>query len=194
MKNLEAEIQVLEGYSKQGESYSDGNDRFGWRNPIRQDTGDILRVLAMASQARRVLEIGTGHGLSTLYLAAGLAEDRNWQFDTIELDATVAASTQKRMDTLHLPVRVCQGDAGQVIPGLQGVRYDLVFFDAQKSHYYDQLQALLSLGLIGEGTVVLADNVIDRQKECQPFLDWFVSEGIQHYILRTECGLLVANI
>jgi predicted O-methyltransferase YrrM len=193
MNNLEAEIQTLESFSKQGESYSDGKNRFGWRNPIRQDTGNVLRVLAMSSKARRILEIGTGHGLSTLYLAAGLPSDRNWVFDTIELDAAVAASTQKRMDTLQLPVRVWQGDAGDVIPQLSGP-YDLVFFDAQKSHYYDQLQSLLSTGAISAGTVILADNVVDRQTECQLFLDWFDKQGIHHYILQTECGLLVAGL
>ncbi len=190
MPLLEDEISILEGYSKQGESYSDGQNRFGWRNPIRQDTGNLLRVLAMSSRAGRVLEIGTGHGLSTIYLASGLSPDKTWQFDTIELDAAVAGTTQERMDKLQLPVKVWQGDALDVIHQLTHP-YDLVFFDAQKSHYYPQLLALLHKNLVGIGTVVLADNVIDRKTECQPFLDWFVENQKHHYILPTECGLLV---
>ncbi len=80
-----------------------------------------------------------------------------------------------------------------VISTLQG-HYDMVFFDAQKSHYYDQLKALLGKNLIGKGTVILADNVVDRQTECQNFLDWFVTNNINHYTLQTECGLLVAHL
>lgn len=190
MLMLEEEISILEGYSKQGESYSDGQNRFGWRNPIRHDTGNLLRILAMSSRAGRVLEIGTGHGLSTLYLASGLAPDKTWQFDTIELDAVVAGTTQERMDKLQLPVKVWQGDALDVIHQLPHL-YQLVFFDAQKSHYYPQLLALLQNNLVGACTVILADNVIDRQTECQPFLDWFADNQKHHYVLPTECGLLV---
>jgi predicted O-methyltransferase YrrM len=191
MQLLEDEISILEGYSKQGESYSDGQNRFGWRNPIRHDTGNILRILAMASKAGRILEIGTGHGLSTLYLASGLSSEKEWTFDTIELDAAVAGTTQERMDKLQLPVNVLQGDALDVIDQLSNT-YQLVFLDAQKSHYHPQLLALLQKNLIGSGTILLADNVIDRQSECQSFLDWFVVHRKHHYILPTECGLLVA--
>lgn len=70
---IEAAIRELETYNKQGESYTDATGRYGWRNPIRADTGDLLRILTIAANPFRILEIGAGHGLSTLYLAGGLA-------------------------------------------------------------------------------------------------------------------------
>jgi predicted O-methyltransferase YrrM len=81
----------------------------------------------------------------------------------------------------------------EVISSLQGF-YDLVFFDAQKDHYYKQLKSLISKKLIGKGTLILADNVIDRQTECQPFLDWFKINEMEHQIIPTECGLLIAQL
>ena len=60
--------------------------------------------------------------------------------------------------------------------------------------YLSHLLALMARNLIGAGTVILADNVVDRQVECQSFLDWFVDEGINHEIIPTECGLLVARL
>ncbi|MEY3052337.1 MAG: hypothetical protein RLY31_2122 [Bacteroidota bacterium] len=192
-EKIEQAILELEDLDKQGESYSDTSGRFGWRNPIREDTGGLLRSLVIASGARRVLEIGTGHGLSTLYLVTGLPEGVGATVETVEFDPAVASSTQARMDATGSPVRVHQGDALAVIGRLEGT-FDLVFLDAQKNQYLDYLQALIRQGSIGPGTVVLADNVIDRKEECLPFLSWFERQSVPHHIIPTSCGLLVARL
>jgi len=190
---IENEIQLLETYSKKGESYTNNEGRYGWRNPIRSDTGDLMRCLTIATNPMRTLEFGTGHGLSTLYMVSGLHNHSTQHIDTIEFDADVSRSSQARFDACKTPVTVKQGEAMDVVATLEG-HYDMVFFDAQKSHYHQQLLALVERKIIGKGTVILADNVIDRQEECQSFLDWFTNNSINHYILRTECGLLVAHL
>ncbi len=186
------EIKKLELLDKQGESYTNSEGRYGWRNPIRKDTGKILTSLMLAKNPQRILEIGTAHGLSTLYLVMGLDHSKS-VVDTIEFDAEVANSTQKRMDRLQVPVSVLEGDAEEVIAGLDSF-YDIVFFDAQKNKYYAQLMALLKKGCIGAGTMILADNVSDRREECLNFLNWFPENRISHTIIETECGLLVASL
>jgi len=192
-EKIRNEIEMLESFSKQGESYTNDNGSFGWRNPIRQDTGPLLIDLTSKASPKRVLEIGTAHGLSTLYLVCGLKKELNPVIDTIEFDSQVAESTKNRMSQLEVPVKVHHGEAMEVIDQLSGY-YDLVFFDAQKNHYFKQLKSLLSKGLIGKGSVILADNVIDRKTECQPFLDWFTENDIPHEIIPTECGLLFAKL
>ncbi len=192
-EKIRNEIEMLESFSKQGESYTNDNGSFGWRNPIRQDTGPLLVDLTSKASPKRVLEIGTAHGLSTLYLVCGLKKELNPVIDTIEFDSQVAESTKNRMSQLEVPVKVHHGEAMEVIDQLSG-SYDLVFFDAQKNHYFKQLKSLLSKGLIGKGSVILADNVIDRKTECQPFLDWFTENDIPHEIIPTECGLLFAKL
>jgi predicted O-methyltransferase YrrM len=185
------EIELLETYSKQGETYSDGKGRYGWRNPIRGDTGGLLQALVVTADPSRMLEIGTAHGLSALYLISGARAGTT--LDTIEFDADVAVETQQRMDACNMPVTVCCGEALDIIDGLEG-RYDLVFFDAQKNQYKAQLERLVSKELVGPGTVMLADNVIDRAEECADFLKWFKDHDIPHHIMSTECGLLVAKL
>ena len=49
---LQNEIEYLESQSKIGESYSDGKDRYGWRNPIRKDTGTLLKSMVIAGAPR----------------------------------------------------------------------------------------------------------------------------------------------
>ncbi|MFM8916936.1 MAG: O-methyltransferase [Bacteroidota bacterium] len=188
-----AEINLLERQSKQGESYSDGKDRYGWRNPIRKDTGPLLKSLVITRNPVNVLEIGTAHGLSALYLVDGFQDFNKQHLDTIDFDLSVAQSTQERMDRLNVPIKVHHGDALDVFPKLKTF-FEIVFFDAQKNQYLPQLKSLIELGLIGDGTVILADNVLDRKEECMPFLKWFQENNINNHIITTECGLLVAHL
>lgn len=191
---VQTEIDNLETFEKHGESYANADGRHGWRNPIRSDTGPIIEAIVMANSPKRILEIGTAHGLSALYFIAGSEDWDAVHMDTIEFHEEVAAATQERMDKLGVPVKVLCGEAGAVIREQLETPYDMVFFDAQKSLYNEQLLALIDRGLIGPGTVLLADNVTDRQAECQSFLDWFVEHGLLHRIVPTECGLLVCRL
>jgi predicted O-methyltransferase YrrM len=190
---IQQEIDLLETISKQGESYSDGKNRYGWRNPVRKDTGTLLKAFSLSVAPQHTLEIGTAHGLSALYLVDGFADFSHQTLDTIDFDESVSQSTQDRMRRLNVPVTVHYGDALDVFPRLTK-KYGLVFFDAQKNQYLPQMQSLLNLNLIGTGTIILADNVLDRKAECQPFLDWFSENRINNHIIATECGLLVARI
>lgn len=188
---IESTIAELETYAKHGESYTNADGRYGWRNPIRADTGGLLQALTVTTAPKRALEIGTAHGLSALYLVSGMPEGAH--LDTIEFHEEVGRNAQALMDECAVPVKVLIGEARAVIGGLTEP-YDLVFFDAQKNQYHPQLLDLLERKLIGPGSVLLADNVIDREEECRAFLDWFVENGVEHHIVPTECGLLVARL
>ena len=180
--------------SKQGESYSNAEGRYGWRNPIRADTGPLLMALVLAHAPNRILEVGTAHGLSALHLAKGLTVPERQRIDTIEFHDEVAAGAQERFDALGLPIRVWAGEAMEVIESRLEATYDLVFLDAQKSHYGRQFRALLERGMIGSGAVLLADNVIDREVECTELFQALEAAGVPYHVVPTECGLLVARI
>ena len=189
---IEEVISELESQSKQGDSYTNDQGAFGWRNPIRKDTGRILQAIVAASAPKRMLEIGTAHGLSALYLIQG-TDKVSCRLETIEFDEAVANQSQALMDRLNLPVNVIAGEAMAVIESLTD-RYDLVFLDAQKSHYGKQITKLLEKGLIGKDTIILADNVLDRAAEVTDFIDWFHSHHLTYTIIPTECGLLVSKL
>ena len=72
-QSVQSVIEMLEEMSKQGESYANAEGRHGWRNPIRSDTGPLLRKEVSDRNAMRMLEVGTAHGLSALYLVQGWA-------------------------------------------------------------------------------------------------------------------------
>lgn len=179
-------IDRLEAMSKQGESY-DGKGRHGWRNPIRQDTGPLLEALTIAHAPKRVLEIGTAHGLSGCYIARRLRSRA--KMVSVEWDKATAREAQANFDEAMLPVEVICGDVMEVID-LFLEPFDMVFMDANKDGYLEQVQKLIKLKLLAENCLIVADNVIDRQKECQDFIDYM--QRYWHMIVPTQCGLLVS--
>lgn len=191
---LGREIFRLESMSKQGASYSDATGRYGWRNPIRQDTGPLLSSMVASYDPCCILEIGTAHGLSALHLAQGWGDLSSREMHTLELDEAVGKEAQERFDVLGLPITVHIGEAMDSLNSLKDKVFDLVFLDAQKSHYGRQWRFLMEVGMVSKGTVLLADNVIDRKLECTELFNTLTDQGISYRILPTECGLLSAIV
>jgi predicted O-methyltransferase YrrM len=190
--NLQSEIERLESMSKMGVSYANTQGMYGWRNPIRRDTGPLLAETVEKYGCRRILEIGTAHGLSALHLMSGWSETEGRELHTIEWEREVGSRAQELFHALELPATVHVGEAQEVIQQVCTGVYDLIFLDAQKSHYGAQWRKLLKLDRVGPGTVLLADNVIDRKDECKELFDALSEQGLAYEIIPTECGLLKA--
>jgi len=179
-----AKIKEL-GFTGQGEAYSEK----GRRNPIRDDTGPALEVIARLQQPKRIVEVGTAYGLSGLWLMLGYSAS---QMETIEFDLKVALEANKNFKEAGLGDRVVvhSGDAGDVLKKTtQGI--DLLFLDHEKGLYLPHFKLVESF--MNPNSLVVADNVIDRQQEAQPFID-YISSYYPTHIVSTECGLLVARI
>ena len=123
--------------------------------------GRFLNVQARAIGARRILEIGTLAGYSSIWLARALPRDG--RLITLELDprhAQVARANLARAG-LDALVEVRVGPAAESLAALvaDGVEpFDMVFIDADKEGYPDYLE--WSLRLSRPGTLIVADNVV----------------------------------
>jgi len=119
--------------------------------------GKLLTLLARLVGARRILEVGTLGGYSTIWLARGLAPGGH--LDTLEIDprhADVARGNLQRAG-LADAVTVHLGPAIDTLPTLTGP-YDVVFIDADKKGNPDYVRA--ALGLTRPGSVIVVDNVV----------------------------------
>jgi predicted O-methyltransferase YrrM len=119
--------------------------------------GRLLTVLARAVGARRVLEIGTLGGVSTLWLARGLAP--GGRIVTLEAEPRFArvarASIARAGFAGAVDVRV--GRALDLLPAVAGP-FDLVFIDADKESSLEYLE--WALRLARPGALIVADNVV----------------------------------
>jgi predicted O-methyltransferase YrrM len=120
-------------------------------------TGRLLEILCRAIGARRVVEIGTAIGVSTLYLARGLTAGGS--VVSFEVDPERQAAARGYLARAGVADRVDL----RLEPGLGGVRrldgaFDLAFLDAVKGEYEGYLDAVVPL--LRPGGLVAVDNVL----------------------------------
>jgi predicted O-methyltransferase YrrM len=124
---------------------------------VAPNQGKLLHILALATRARHVLEIGTLGGYSTIWLARALPEDG--RLVTLEADprhAEVATANLARAGVADR-VEVKVGPALSTLPTLAGP-FDLVFIDADKEHNAEYFAWAVRLSR--PGTLIVVDNVV----------------------------------
>jgi predicted O-methyltransferase YrrM len=121
------------------------------------ETGALLHVLALASGARRVVEVGTAIGVSTLYLARALPPDGT--IVSFEIDEERHAAAREYLARAGVLDRadLRLEDARQGLAALEG-GFDMAFIDGVKAQYGDYFEALLPL--LRTGGVLAVDNVL----------------------------------
>jgi predicted O-methyltransferase YrrM len=126
---------------------------------VAPNQGKLLHVLARMCGARKVLEIGTLGGYSTIWLARAVGE--GGRVITLESDAKHAEVARSNLARAGLTsiVDVRVGAALDTLPSLEGP-FDLVFVDADKKSNPEYLE--WSLRLARAGTVIIVDNVVRR--------------------------------
>ena len=120
--------------------------------------GRLLSMLAHLIKPERMLEIGTFTGYATLSLAEGLAASGH--LHTIEINPERESRIRRYVAAAGLAGRVSLhiGDARDVLAGLVGEVWDLVFIDADKLHngrYFE-----LVINQVRAGGLVIVDNVL----------------------------------
>jgi predicted O-methyltransferase YrrM len=124
---------------------------------VAPNQGKLLHLLARLAGARRILELGTLAGYSTIWLARALPEDG--RLITLEADAGYAEVARANLEAAGLAdrVEVRVGAALDTLPDLEGP-FDLVFLDADKQRTPEYLE--WALRLTRPGSLIVADNVV----------------------------------
>jgi predicted O-methyltransferase YrrM len=127
--------------------------------------GKMLQIFARMVGARRILEVGTLGGYSTIWLARALPQ--NGRLVTLESAAKHAAVARKNLERAGLlgsgnaRVELREGPALETLPKLvaEGVGpFDMIFLDADKEHNAEYLQWAVRLSRVG--SVIVTDNVV----------------------------------
>jgi predicted O-methyltransferase YrrM len=125
----------------------------------RPGAGATLRMLAAALRAKAVVEIGTGAGVSGLWVLRGMRQDG--VLTSIDVEAEHQRLARQTFTDAGFPasrVRLINGRALEVLPRLADGSYDLVVVDAAKAEYGEYLAE--SLRLLRPGGAVAFDNAL----------------------------------
>jgi predicted O-methyltransferase YrrM len=125
---------------------------------VSAQQGKFLSLLAGAIGARRILEIGTLGGFSTIWLARGAGPDG--EVVTLEYEPKHAEVARANLDRAGVGdrVEILVGAALDSLPKVTGGPFDLVFIDADKENNPGYLE--WAVKLTRPGSVVIVDNVI----------------------------------
>jgi predicted O-methyltransferase YrrM len=134
---------------------------------IGSGAGAALRFLASVIEARAVVEVGTGAGVSGVWLLRGMRSDGI--LTTIDIEAEHQRLARESYNDAGIPpqrARTIAGAALDVLPRLTDGHYDLVFCDADKAEYAAYLKE--ALRLLRPGGIVAFDNALWHDRVADP--------------------------
>ncbi|GAA4627672.1 putative O-methyltransferase YrrM [Cellulomonas oligotrophica] len=135
--------------------------------PVLPGTGAALSVLAAAAQARAVVEIGTGAGVSSLYLLRGMPADGVLTTIDVELEHQRAAKEAFVAERVRpTRTRAISGRALDVLPRLTDGGYDMVFVDADADGYPGYVEE--AVRLLRPGGVLAVDDALWHDRVADP--------------------------
>lgn len=156
---------------------------------VAPNQGKFLSLLAKAMGARRILEIGTLGGYSTIWLARALPSDG--KLVTLEFEPRHAHVAEHNLRRAQLAdqVQVLIGPAVDSLKRMiaeQHAPFDFVFIDADKESYPQYLE--LTLKLSRPGTLIVADNVVLEGEVINPASEDSRVHGVREFCQRVAAS------
>ena len=148
------------------ELYAFGRSEGGMWN-VGREGGALLAWFIRLLDAKRVLEIGTSNGVSTIWMARAL-EETGGELVTLEVDPRKVAMATDNLKRAGLfdTVTIVEGPAIRSLEAIGGT-FDLVFIDADKPQYPDYLEGVRDK--VRPGSIIVADNVSETNETSLPY-------------------------
>ena len=135
-------------------------------DPVSAATGAQLAFVAAASGASSIIEIGTGLGVSGLWLMSGAPAASFTSIDSEADYQQVAKAALGEAGVAAAQLRLITGDARRVLPRMNEESYDLVFVDADAAHVAEYVEH--GLRLVDTGGAVLVAHALWHGKVSDP--------------------------
>jgi predicted O-methyltransferase YrrM len=167
-------------------------DRLARFRNVEPETAELLGVLIRAMGARRILELGTSNGYSTLWLAdAARATGGRVLSVDIDADRTELARANLAAAKLDDVVELRTEDASRALAASADDGWEFVFLDAERPAYPEYLPELVRT--IAPGGVLAVDNVSSHAHELVEFTALIERQaGLTQTVVPVGAGLRLA--
>jgi predicted O-methyltransferase YrrM len=153
---------VLDELHRHGVEHDAGKaDRLERLRNVEPDTARLLALLVRATAARRVLELGTSNGYSTLWLADAV-RSAGGRLLSVDIDAPRSAQAQHNLDRAGVAgvVELRVQDAAAVLRESADAAWDMIFLDAERPAYAGYWPDLVRV--LRPGGLLAIDNVLSH--------------------------------
>ena len=166
-ESLQVLLSELERFGEMNDSAI--QDRARRMLNITRDTGELLSVLVRAMSARRILEIGTSNGYSTLWLASAVLATGG-TVTTVEHSPYKVAMARENFSRSGLAsyITLVHDDAGRVLASSADALFDMVFLDSERPEYLDFWPNLKRA--LRSGGLLVVDNATSHADQLAPFI------------------------
>lgn len=164
---LRSLLRELEGFGANNDARA--SERHEKMLNITPETGELLAILVQAVKARRVLEIGTSNGYSTLWLAEAV-KAISGNVVTVEVSEAKAQLARHNLERAGLSRWVHQEvmEAGQFLGQQPPSQFDLLFLDADREQYVAWWPWIQ--GVLAPGGLLVVDNAVSHAAEMEGFI------------------------
>lgn|SRR5690625_530947 len=134
---------------------------------ISPGIGGVLRTLATSVGAQTVVEIGTGAGVASLWLLAGMPVDG--VLTSIDINVEHQRAAREVLNEQNIPsskVRMIAGNAINVLPRLTDGAYDLVFIDSDPLDFHEQTE--MATPLLRTGGLLVINDALWHDRVADP--------------------------
>jgi predicted O-methyltransferase YrrM len=136
--------------------------------------GRILAEVVKSHKPRKIPEVGSLYGYSAILIAKN--SPAGAEITTVEKNPEHARITEQNVERARLEnqIKIIQGDAREILSKLPGP-FDLVFLDAEKTQYLENLKSIEDK--LHQGSVIVADNVGVFKDQMTGYLDYVRNTG-----------------
>jgi len=139
------------------------SDRVARFRNVEPETAELLSLLVHSTRARRILELGTSNGYSTIWLADA-AEATGGSVTTVEIEKSRTVLAHEHLERAGLHAELLTQDAAATLAEATDGHYDLIFLDAERPAYAAYWLDLLRV-LRRDGGLLAIDNVLSHPDE-----------------------------
>ncbi len=141
---------------------------------INPEEGKLLQILIKLGNFKKIMEIGTFFGYSTIWLAR--ATDKDAKIYTVERDKESIEKAKNNFKSAELEdkIVVLEGDAKDILGNLNE-EFDMIFIDAEKNHYLDYLD--WAEKNLKHGGLLIADNTLLSGAVCSEELPYRIRKS-----------------
>jgi len=183
---------LLDGLYRSGREHDAvKQDRLERLRNLEPDTARLLAVLARGLNAKRLLELGTSNGYSTIWLADA-ARACGGSLTSVEIESERVAEAEANLRRAGLAVfaELRLEDAGSALTKSADAHWDLIFLDAERPEYVsywpDLVRSLRARGML------VVDNVVSHADEVAQFRELVASDAsVMDVLVPIGAGALV---